>query len=262
MKSTQLIPTEEQEMLTLCDWLRIHHVLYHHSPNEGQRKVQYLRKLLRLGMQPGFPDVIILDPTPIGDWCGVAIELKRRRDGVVSRSQRWWLEQLEQRGWYATVCRGAEAAIMLLTELGYGKWPKEGGSQMLGEIRPILEGLLYAWSQYAAEIPAAPVTSYERVPDRRSYTPSQQETWVIRWQHVLHDVKEVERILANLSPQQRQLVRMRYQERCTWDSIAEALNVSQRQAFRIRDEVLSIFAYEFGMLNTGSLYAERHVINA
>lgn len=127
MKAIQLIPTEEQEMLTLCDWLRVQGVLFHHSPNEGQRKVQYIRKLLRLGLQPGFPDLLILDPTPIGDWCGVAIELKRRRDGVVSRSQHTWLKDLEQRGWYATVCRGAEAAIMLLTELGYGR--RESGAR-------------------------------------------------------------------------------------------------------------------------------------
>jgi DNA-directed RNA polymerase specialized sigma subunit len=132
---------------------------------------------------------------------------------------------------------------------------------VLDELRPILEGRLYTWSKYTTQAPAAPVSNYEHAIGKQGYKQSPQETWVIRWQHVLHEIKEVERILANLSPQQRKLVEMRYQKRQTWDEIAEVLNISQRQAFRVRDEVLSIFAYEYGMLNTGPRYGQEQAIH-
>jgi hypothetical protein len=126
----ELIPTEEQEQEALCEWLRLHNITFHHSPNEGMHAVQYRVKQKALGVSKGFPDVMIFDK-PAGEWfvdgigsmpfSGVAIELKRRKGGVTSPEQQQWLSALESRGWVVNVCKGADEAISFLEGLGFGK---------------------------------------------------------------------------------------------------------------------------------------------
>jgi hypothetical protein len=131
----ELIPTEEQEHIVLADWLTLHGILFHHSPNEGSRSKRVDRhgrvwspegnRLKRMGVKKGFPDFVILDSPP------VAIELKRRREAfsrkavaenrVATPEQKWWLDQLTERGWHVAVCYGADEAIALLKQLGYGR---------------------------------------------------------------------------------------------------------------------------------------------
>lgn len=133
---------------------------------------------------------------------------------------------------------------------------------MLAEIRPILEGRLYEWGKYAGDTPTASISTLSPFDNRTDYRHSPQEDWVVRWDYIFKKAKDVERILGNLSGTQRKLVTMRYRDRQTWEAIAEAMNVSQRQAFRIRDEVLSIFAYEFGMLRARSKSLQGEIARA
>lgn len=117
-----LVPTEEQEMETLAAWLDLHRILWFHPANEGHHKPQWRAKMAKLGLKPGVPDCIIIDRVPkFPQVRGVAIELKRRKGGRVSEQQDRWLGDMALRGWFAADCRGADAAIELLEQLGFGQ---------------------------------------------------------------------------------------------------------------------------------------------
>jgi|LSQX01.1.fsa_nt_gb hypothetical protein len=132
-----LNPTEDQEQMVLAEWLDMKGLLWMHCPNESKRpRKQNPRtgkwyslqgqKLKRMGMKAGFPDVIIFDPPPGTKIPGVAIELKRRKGGRVSDSQKEWLTALKGRGWAVAVCHGAGEAIKFLENLGYSSHYPEG----------------------------------------------------------------------------------------------------------------------------------------
>ena len=116
------IPTEEQEMRTVCAYLEIRHLVYCHVPNEGRHKPQYRAKLAKLGVKPGVPDLLIFEPAY--GYTGVAIELKRVKGGRVSSAQDDWISDLARLGWRAQVCFGAGEAIALLEEM-YGGHKRE-----------------------------------------------------------------------------------------------------------------------------------------
>lgn len=128
MQASGFIPAEEQEHLVVADWLRLHGVLFHHSPNEGSRSKRVDKhgrvwspegnRLKRMGVKKGFPDFIILDHAPyktkkplpqtvhihsisdlfedmhesgVGEqrpYVGTAIELKRRREAYSRKAVR------------------------------------------------------------------------------------------------------------------------------------------------------------------------------
>lgn len=115
-------PPEEQEQTVLAQWLDLHDITWFHTPNGGHRNVVVAAKLKAQGVKPGVPDVMIVDPPPASpDSVGVAIELKRRKDGRVTPEQTHWLAILQERGWAVAVCRGASEAIEFLESLGYGR---------------------------------------------------------------------------------------------------------------------------------------------
>lgn len=114
-------PPEEWVQWTIAEWLDMHGILWCHVPNEGEHKVQYRRKQRILGVRAGVPDILIFDPPPARpEHRGVALELKRKEGGRLTPRQRWWLRELEARGWYAAVCYGIEEALRTLEALGYG----------------------------------------------------------------------------------------------------------------------------------------------
>jgi len=117
-----VIPTEEQEQRALAEWLDWHGIRWFHPANGGARTKAEAGVFRAIGVKPGVPDVIIVDPPPaVQGPCGVAIELKRREGGRISDAQREWLARLRYRGWWAEVCAGADEAIELLERLGFGR---------------------------------------------------------------------------------------------------------------------------------------------
>ena len=60
----QVIPTEEQEQVTLAHWLDLHKIAWFHPPNGGHRNVIVGRKLKAQGVKRGVPDVMIVDRPP------------------------------------------------------------------------------------------------------------------------------------------------------------------------------------------------------
>ena len=110
------VPTEDVEQQHVVRWFKWQYpgAYIHHSANEGLRKAQYTNKLLSMGLKPGHPDLEILEPR--GQYHGLFIEMKRQKNGKVSNQQSECLKALNERGYKAIVCRGADAAIEAIKE--------------------------------------------------------------------------------------------------------------------------------------------------
>ena len=81
--------------------------LLHHSPNEGQRKVQYRAKLTRMGMCPGWPALQLV--VPFSHYLDgqrqvdIFIELKEPA-GRVSKVQQAVIDRLKASHRHVSVC--------------------------------------------------------------------------------------------------------------------------------------------------------------
>ena len=83
----------------------------HHSPNGRQRSSFTGAQMKALGVKPGFPDLVL--PVQRGTHAGLVIEMKSEK-GVLSQSQKEWLEHFVEQGWAVFVVREAEHARGLL----------------------------------------------------------------------------------------------------------------------------------------------------
>ncbi len=104
-----LAPTEHQEQVKVVTYLRKANVLFYAVPNEAKRSMRLGAWMKAQGMQPGIPDLCI--PIARGGYHGLFLELKRLKGGVVSESQKFWIDALTKEGYFAVVCKGADAAI-------------------------------------------------------------------------------------------------------------------------------------------------------
>lgn len=73
-------------------------------PNGGARSKATAGRLKLEGVSPGVPDLFI--PA----W-GLWVEMKRTKGGSISAEQKDWLAYLDQVGYTATVCYGADDAM-------------------------------------------------------------------------------------------------------------------------------------------------------
>ena len=91
--------------------------LWHHSPNEGQRKVQYRAKLTRMGMCPGWPDLQLV--VPFSHYLNgqrevdIYIELKAPK-GRVSKVQQKVIDRLKASHRHVEVCRSLDEVQQFL----------------------------------------------------------------------------------------------------------------------------------------------------
>lgn len=113
-KAKGLVPKEEQEQMTLVNWLRINKIRHIHVANERMCSVVYKKKLKALWTYAGFPDLMIFLANRT-----LFIEMKRsdKRLSRVSKEQSEWLEFLNllDEG-SAKVCYGADEAIEFVKE--------------------------------------------------------------------------------------------------------------------------------------------------
>ena len=118
--------TEAQVQRAVAMVMNRARMLWCHVPNEGKRNVVAGARLKAAGLKSGVPDILIFSPAPNKPEArGVAIELKRKKGGRVSETQKEWLWRLNEEGWYATVCSGYDETIDELRALGYIKPDKE-----------------------------------------------------------------------------------------------------------------------------------------
>jgi hypothetical protein len=103
------IPKESAEQIVLAAWLDKNNILYYHCPNGGKKSLPEAFQLKRMGVKAGVPDICV--PVARRGYHGLYCELKRKEGGVVSESQRQWLEALRREGYYVFVSKGADDAI-------------------------------------------------------------------------------------------------------------------------------------------------------
>ena len=108
------IPTEKQDQVKLCLWMRRHNILFYAIPNGGSRNYYEAVALKRAGLIAGVPDLCI----PIGSKGkhGLYIELKRQTGGKVAVHQKDFIERLNAAGNDAVVCYGFEEAKQKITD--------------------------------------------------------------------------------------------------------------------------------------------------
>lgn len=116
-------PPEDQEQLALVNWLRMKGIRFHHSPNGGHRHKAVAGKLKAQGVSAGFPDLIIFPQIGSGRPL-LFIELKRRKGGTISDSQKEWIDYLSELFYQgypmdAEVCRGFDDARKYVESKGY-----------------------------------------------------------------------------------------------------------------------------------------------
>ncbi|MBQ9416756.1 MAG: VRR-NUC domain-containing protein [Clostridia bacterium] len=107
------VQNEEGEQIAVCDWLRWHQLVFLHVPNEAKRSQAAGHREKLMGLQKGFPDLLVLEPR--GRYHGLAIEMKAI-GGRVRPEQKEWIEMLKAKGYAASVAYGADHAIALIQE--------------------------------------------------------------------------------------------------------------------------------------------------
>lgn len=113
-------PSESAEQQILVRVLRKCGVGCFSVPNGailgGRNKFGLLGKLKAEGMLPGAPDLILADLD--GKGRPIAVEMKRKKGGVVSDDQRKVMGQLAACGWAVVLARGTSDALIQLKKLG------------------------------------------------------------------------------------------------------------------------------------------------
>lgn len=107
--------SEEVEQATLIKWSHKPAVRalmpglkwLHHSPNGGKRSAFTGGQMKAIGVNPGFPDLIL--PVRVSTAPGLVIEMKSAK-GKASDAQSAWLEHFASEGWYCVICRDAHEA--------------------------------------------------------------------------------------------------------------------------------------------------------
>ena len=124
MKSRALIPTEDQDCMTLVLWMEAKRLRFSHVPQETFTKSWGVKmKNKQKGVRKGVPDYIIF-PKP---GALLFIEMKRHEDGLkqnrlnrenaVKPEQREWIEALNGvPGVKAIVCCGYDEAVAAITD--------------------------------------------------------------------------------------------------------------------------------------------------
>lgn len=106
-------PTEEQEQRWFVTWLRVKGLKHWRTPNETYT-TSYRQKAKNkaLGVQAGIPDLFVI----VGDRL-IAVEMKRRKGGSLTTTQKHWLQDLNDVGVEARMCRGFEEAKAFVEEV-------------------------------------------------------------------------------------------------------------------------------------------------
>lgn len=111
---------EDNEQIAVIKYCDILGIPITHTANEGKRSASYGAKLKRMGLRPGFPDLLITRAR--GGFHGFAIEMKYGKNKP-TEAQYKWLLTLKQEGYATAICYSAKEAIDLIE-----RYNKLGGS--------------------------------------------------------------------------------------------------------------------------------------
>jgi VRR-NUC domain. len=114
------IPTEHEEQVKVFEWAELvkgkypEIALMFAVPNGSNKSVASAMKFKREGLKSGVPDICL--PVARCKKHGLYIEMKRKKGGVVSKEQDWWLTQLRMQGYETVVCYGGNEAINIIEQ--------------------------------------------------------------------------------------------------------------------------------------------------
>lgn len=83
-------------------------------PNGGHRHKLTAVKLKAQGVKAGIPDLFLAYPAK--NKCGLFVEMKRRKNSVVSDNQKLWIQRLSTVGYEVHVCYGWEKALEVINK--------------------------------------------------------------------------------------------------------------------------------------------------
>ena len=110
----EIIASEFQEQVMLVQWLDLMGLKYSSIPNSTwTSSIKQKVRNKQSGLRPGLPDLLIALP-----GTGLLfIELKRTKQGVVSKAQQDWIDTINScPGAQAYVCKGFEAAKAVIEQ--------------------------------------------------------------------------------------------------------------------------------------------------
>lgn len=109
-------PSESDEQIGFLNWWQLHFpaVRIFHIPNGGHRAISVAKKMKAEGVKAGVPDLYV------PEW-KLWIEMKRQKDGRLSKDQKDWIEYLESVGDTVLVGYGAQDASAKVLGLVNGK---------------------------------------------------------------------------------------------------------------------------------------------
>lgn len=112
-------PTEDEEQITLADYLDAHRIPYYAVPNGGKREKRKNNKgvwyspaavkLKAMGVKAGVPDLVIV--VARGGFHGFYLELKRREGWKIEENQLEWRKTLLREGYWHEFAYGCDDAI-------------------------------------------------------------------------------------------------------------------------------------------------------
>jgi len=111
MKKYHRVPLEFHDQIAVAQYLRLRYPDALWSATAGGLRTSYsqAKRMKAMGLRRGVPDLLIFEPR--GRYHGLAIEMKRESGGVLSAEQKWWIDELNKRGYKAVICRGYADAI-------------------------------------------------------------------------------------------------------------------------------------------------------
>ena len=107
---TSIVPSEESEQKAVVQYLLLRRLFFWHTPNSTFTKSWKIKtRNKQLGVQAGIPDLFVIINGKL-----YGIEMKRRKNGVVSSSQKQWIVRLNDAGIETIVARGTDEAIAFI----------------------------------------------------------------------------------------------------------------------------------------------------
>ena len=102
---------EYKEQCTFAQWLNIKKIPFFHIPNGGKRGVLEASRLKKMGVKAGIPDIFI--HVPVDPYAGLFVEMKKKKGGSLSLSQKLKIVELNALGYCALTAEGCDEAIKI-----------------------------------------------------------------------------------------------------------------------------------------------------